>query len=136
MSFWDDVRKDLEKSWKEGLAAVKVGAAAVKVKAEELTEEGKKRYRIYELKTKVEKEISDLGGRVYDISGSRRNPLLDDKVKAAIGRIRKLENSVKKLEGKVVRKPARPGKKPGGRAVQKPARPGKTVRGRSKKVES
>jgi hypothetical protein len=120
MGFWDDVNKDLQRSWKEGIAAVKVGATAVRVKAEELTEEGKRRYRIYELKTKVEKEISDLGGRVYDISRSRKNPLLDMRVKAVIGRIRKLEDRLTKLEGKPVQKPARtrktvkrPGKKIG-----------------------
>lgn len=112
MSFWDDVRKDLEKSWKEGVAAVKSGATAVRVKAEELTEEGKKRYRIYELKTKVEKEVSDLGGRVYDISRSRRNPLLDTKVKAVIGRIRKLEDRLAKLEGGTVERPAKIRKTP------------------------
>ncbi len=107
MSFWDDVKTDLQKSWKEGLAAVRVGAAAVKVKAEELTEEGKRRYSIYELKAKVEKEISDLGGRVYDISRTRKNPLMDTKVKAVISRIRKLEDRLTKLEGIPVQKPAK-----------------------------
>jgi hypothetical protein len=107
MGFWDDVSKDLQKSWKEGIAAVRVGATAVRVKAEELTEEGKRRYRIYELKTKVEKEISDLGGRVYDLSRSRKNPLLDTRVKAVIGRIRKLEDGLTKLEGKPAEKPSK-----------------------------
>lgn len=107
MSFWEDVRKDLQKSWKEGLAAVRVGATAVKVKAEELTDEGKRRYHAYELKTRVEKEIADLGGHVYDISGSRRNPLLDPKVKAIIGRIRRLQNQLVKLESGSEKKPAR-----------------------------
>lgn len=121
MSFWDDVRKDLQKSWKEGLAAVKVGASAVRVKAEELTEEGKKRYRAYELKTRVEKEIAELGGRVYDMSGTKKNPLLDAKVKAVVSRIRKLEDQLSRLEGRPVKKPV-------------PQR--KTVRRRTKKIES
>lgn len=121
MSFWDDVRKDLQKSWKEGLAAVKVGASAIRVKAEELTEEGKKRYRAYELKTRVEKEIADLGGRVYDLSGTKKNPLLDAKVKVVINRIRKLEDRLARLEG---------------RPVEKPARQRKTVRGRKRKIGS
>ncbi|MEJ2683811.1 MAG: hypothetical protein P8Z71_05395 [Candidatus Sulfobium sp.] len=120
MGFWDDVSKDLQKSWKEGIAAVKVGATAVRVKAEELTEEGKRRYRAYELKTRVEKEISDLGGRVYDLSGSRKNPLLDTKVKAVIGRIRKLEDRLRVLEGKPARKPAKTRK-----AVKTASRKGK-----------
>lgn len=110
MSFWDDVKEDLQKTWKEGLAAVRVGATAVKVKAEELTEEGKRRYRIYELKTQVEREVSDLGGRVYDMSSSKKNPLLDTKVKAVIGRIRKLEDRLAKLEGRSPQKQVRAGK--------------------------
>lgn len=118
MSFWEDVKKDLQNSWKEGFAALKSGATTIRVKAEELTEEGKKRYRIYELKTKVEKEVSDLGGRVYDMSSSRKNPLLDTKVKAVVKRIRKLEEQITKLEGGKVLKPARP-RKPAKKRVRK-----------------
>ena len=104
MSFWDKVKKDIQKGLKEGMAFVKEGATVVMEKAEELTEEGKKRYNIFELKTKVQKEITELGGKVYDLSSKKKNPLLDNKVKANISRIKKLEVKIDKLEG--VRKKA------------------------------
>ena len=47
MDFWENVKKDLQKGVKEGLDFLKEGAAIVKVKADELTDEGKKRYKIY-----------------------------------------------------------------------------------------
>lgn len=100
MSFWDKVKKDIQKGLQEGMAFVKEGATVVMEKAEELTEEGKKRYNIFELKTKVQKEITELGGKVYDLSSKRKNPLLDSKVKANILRIKKLELKIDKLEGK------------------------------------
>lgn len=102
MNFWEKVKKDIQKGVKEGIGIVKEGAIAVKVKAGELTEEGKRRYKIFELKTKVQRELSELGGRVYDLSSKVKNPMLDKKVKAIVARVKKLEARVTKLEGKKV----------------------------------
>ena len=99
MNLWEKVKEDLQKGFGEGIIYVREGAAVVKKKAEELTGEGKRRYRLYELKTKVQKEISELGGKVYDLSGKVRNPMLDTKVKAIKARIKKLELEIVKLEG-------------------------------------
>ena len=99
MNLWEKVKADLQKGLGEGITYVREGAAVVKKKAEEFTEEGKKRYRLYELKTKVRQEISELGGKVYDLSGKLRNPMLDTKVKAIKARIKKLELEINKLEG-------------------------------------
>jgi peptidoglycan hydrolase CwlO-like protein len=98
MSFWEEVKKDLQKGVKEGIYLLKGKAIVVKEKAEELAEEGKRRYKIFELQTKVQKEITELGGRVYDLSSKLKNPLLDKKVKSLIARIKKLEKQVTKLE--------------------------------------
>lgn len=103
MNFWEYVKKDLQKGLREGIDYLKEGAAIVKVKAEELTDEGKKRYKIYELKTKVQKEISDLGGKVYDMSFKEKNPMQDKRVKAIIARIKKFETRIAGLEGKQVK---------------------------------
>lgn len=100
MSFWEKVKKDLQRGIKEGITAVKEGAAVVKGKVEELTEEGKRQYKIYALKTKVQKEIAELGGRVYDLSSKIKNPMLDRKVEAILSRIKKLEAQITKIEGK------------------------------------
>jgi peptidoglycan hydrolase CwlO-like protein len=112
MDFWESVKKDLEKGLKEGLDFLKEGAAIVKVKAEELTDEGKKRYKVYELKAKVQKEIEDLGGRVYDLSSKSKNPMQDKRVKAIMTRIKKFETRIAKLEGEEKRKPQKTAAKP------------------------
>lgn len=99
MNFWGKVKEDLQKGLEEGMTFVREGASVVKKKAEELTEEGKRQYRLYELKTKVQHEISELGGKVYELSGKVRNPMLDSKVKAIRARLKKLETEIMKLEG-------------------------------------
>ena len=100
MNFWAKVKKDLQNGVDEGIAFVKEGAAVVLKKAEELTEEGKKRYAVYELKSKVQKEIAELGGQVYDLSSKMKNPMLDSKVKDITARISRLEAQIVKIEGK------------------------------------
>ncbi len=100
MSFWTKVKKDLQTGVDEGLAFVKEGAAVVMRKAESLTDEGKKRYILYEMKAKVQKEIADLGGKVYDLSAKMKNPMLDTKIKEITSRIKKLEAEILKIEGK------------------------------------
>lgn len=100
MSFWDGVKKDLQKGWKEGIEAFKEGAVVVREKAEELTEEGKRRYAVHEIKTKVQKEIADLGGKVYELSSKTGNPLSNKKVQNIIARVNKLETELKRLERK------------------------------------
>ncbi len=100
MSFWNGVKKDLQKGWHEGVEAFKEGAVVVREKAEELTDEGKRRYAVHEIKTKVQKEIADLGGKVYELSSKTGNPLADKKVQTIIARVNKLESDLKKLERK------------------------------------
>lgn len=100
MNFWEKVKRDLQKGIKEGIEVVKEGATYVREKAEELTEEGKKRYKIFELKSRVQKEITELGGKVYDLSTKLKNPMLDKKVQAIVTRVKKLESQITKLEGK------------------------------------
>src|SRR4030065_2619294 len=98
MDFYQKIKGDLQKGIKEGITVVKEGAAVVREKVEELTEEGKKKYNMFLLKTKVQKEISELGGRVYDLSVKLKNPMGDKKVKALITRIQQLEAQVPRLD--------------------------------------
>jgi hypothetical protein len=102
MSFWSKVKRDLQKGVDEGLAFVKEGAAVVMKKAEELTDEGKKRYVLYEMKAKVQKEIAELGGQVYDLSAKMKNPMHDTKIKEMLARIKRREDEILKIEGKQV----------------------------------
>jgi peptidoglycan hydrolase CwlO-like protein len=93
MDLWEKVKRDVQKGVREGIAVIKE-------KAEELGEEGKKRIRLFELKTKIQSEFTELGGKVYSLSAKVKNPMLDKKVKAITNRIKKLEAEIAKLEGK------------------------------------
>lgn len=111
MDFWQKIKIDVRKGIKEGIGIVREGVTVVKTKAGELTEEGKRQLKIYELKTKVQREIAELGGKVYSLNSKMKNPMLDSKVKAVMGRIKKLEAQIVKIEDAKKKAPRRTAKK-------------------------
>jgi hypothetical protein len=111
MGFWDEVKRDFQQSLKESVHLLKEKATIMKDKAEALTEEGKKRYKIFDIQMRIQKEVGELGGRIYDLSSKSGNPLLDKKVRALIVRIKKLEMQVAKLKGKKDIKPKKSGRR-------------------------
>jgi hypothetical protein len=99
MGLWDRIQKDVKKGIDEGVAAVRKGATVAVEKAEELADEGKRRYKVFELKMKVQSNFTELGGKVYDLaSKSAKSPLLDAKVKSLVAGVKKLEAQIAKLE--------------------------------------
>jgi hypothetical protein len=98
MSFWQRIKKDLEKGVKSGVSIIKEGAQGAKEKVEELSEEAKIQYEISVLESKVHTWMTELGGRVYEVSHSLKNPMLDTKVKMMVTRISKLQARIEKLE--------------------------------------
>jgi len=112
MEFWEKVKRDIQKGIKEGIGMVSEGVTVVRQKADQLTEEGKRRLKLFELQTKVQKETAELGGRVYDLSSKKKNPMLDSKVKAVVSRLNKLETEMAKLEGRKTAAPSRAKTKP------------------------
>ncbi len=100
MNFWEKVEKDLQKEIKAGIAFLKESTSVIRKKAEELSEEGKRRQAVIQLKTNVRNEMAELGGRVYALIGTKDFPVKDKKVKAVAARIKKLEAQLTKLEGK------------------------------------
>jgi len=108
MGLWDRIKKDVKKGFEEGAAAVRQGATVAVEKAEELAEEGKRRYKVFELKQKVQSNFTELGGRVYDlVAKGAKNPLPDAKVKSTISGIKKLETQITKLENPSAKKGVR-----------------------------
>lgn len=104
MAQWDEIKKDLQQGWKEGVVALKEGMLVVKKKAGEMTDEGKKQYKVLSLKASIQKAIHDLGNRVYSLLSSPRtakNAASDAKVKAIVVQIRKYERQISELEGGV-----------------------------------
>ena len=142
MAFWDKLKKDIKKGIDEGLHAFKEGTTVIKKRAGTLSDDVKKKVKVFELKQKIQVQLTDLGGRVYEVaSDKRRNPLPNEKVTAIVEKIKKIEGQIEKLEARTAKKTtrrARPGKKTVRKTTKKvtakkPA--GKAVSGkRSKKV--
>jgi hypothetical protein len=108
MNFWDKIQKDMKKNIKEGLEFMREGSTAVSQRLEKLTEEGKKKYKIFNLNMKVQEEFAKLGGQVYDLTTKKsKNPLGNRKVNSIISKINKLETQITKLEKKSVKKTAK-----------------------------
>lgn len=99
---WDEIKNDLQQGLEKGMAAVKQGAVVVQKKAGELTEEGKRQYKVLRLKARIHEAITDLGAKTYVLlSGAKaKNPALDAGVKEITARIRDLEAQLGLLEGK------------------------------------
>ncbi len=102
---WDKIQKDMKKNIEEGLAIIKDGGTTVSKQIEKLTDEGKKKYRVFSLNMKVQDEFAKLGGQVYDLIVKKtKSPLNTRKVTSTIKRINKLEAQITKLKKKVVKK--------------------------------
>jgi len=126
---FDKIRKDVQKGIEEGIAVVKGGASVVSEKMGELTAEGKRQYKMFDLKAKIQSQMTELGGRAYDVLDSKKSPAADSKVKAVYLKIKKLEEQLGKLEAGKKTKAAAPRKA----AVKAKARPKKTTQAAAKK---
>jgi hypothetical protein len=106
----DKIKEDVKKGIEEGIAVVKEGASIVSGKMDELTAEGKRQYKMFELKWKIQSKITELGGRAYDVLDSKKSPVADNKTKTVYVKIKKLEEQLRKLEGDKEKKAAVPKK--------------------------
>ena len=123
---FDKIKKDVKKGIEEGITVIKEGASVVSEKMGELTAEGKRQYRVYDLKAKIQGQMTVLGGRVYDVLGSKKSPSADSKVKEVFVKIKKLEEQLRKFEGGKETKAAAP-KKPAAKAKATPKKTAQTV---------
>jgi len=87
-SLFDKIKKDVKKGIEEGIAAVKEGASVVSEKMGELTAEGKRQYKMFDLKAKIQSQMTELGGRAYDVLDSKKSPAADSRVKAVYAKIK------------------------------------------------
>jgi vacuolar-type H+-ATPase subunit I/STV1 len=90
MSFWERIKRDLEKDRTE------CGGTTSGKNAE--ADEVDVCHREIELKSKVRNWMADLGGRVYELSERIENPMKDMKVEMMLSRIKKLESQIRQLE--------------------------------------
>jgi hypothetical protein len=126
---FDKIKKDVKKGIEEGIAVVKEGASVVSGKMGELTAEGKRQYKMYDLKAKIQGQMTVLGGRVYDVLDTKKNPTADSRVKAVYEKIKNIEAQLAKLEGGEEKKPSAQKKQ----AAKVKATPKKTAKPLTKK---
>jgi hypothetical protein len=88
--------EDVEKELKRRMIAVKRGTIVVRRKAGDLSEEGKRQYRLIVLKTKVHNHLSALGARIYSLVSvnDKKNPALDSIVKDITAHIKWYEAEI------------------------------------------
>jgi hypothetical protein len=97
--FLNKIKKDVKKGWEEGLASVMQGANVVSVKMNELSEEGKRQYKLFNLHVKIKDQMNELGEIACAVLKSDKSLDEDKKIKAAFTKIKKLEWQLSKLAG-------------------------------------
>ncbi len=132
MSFWDKIQEDLKKNFQEGLEIFREGSSVVTDTLGKFTDEGKKKYKVFNLNMKVQEDFAKLGGAIYDlIEKKSKNPLANKQVKSIIARINKMENQITSFDAKDTKKtPKKKVKKTAKKTVKKSTAK-KTVRKRS-----
>ncbi len=98
---WERLKADLGKGLKKGILIVKNGSMAVRERAAGATDEGEQQRKIMSLKTRIYREIADLGARVYVLLGSKvKNPAEDAVVRDIEAQIRSYDAAIAALEKK------------------------------------
>ncbi len=100
MDLFDKIKTDLKKGVKEAMDVFKEGTIVVSQKVGELSAEGKRQYKIFDLKAKIQNQMAVLGGATYEALTSKKSPAADSKVKSTMAKIKKLEGQLGKLEEK------------------------------------
>jgi hypothetical protein len=102
MTFWDSIKKDIKKGIDEGIHVMKEGTATVIERAEALAEEGKKKIKVFEIKQKIQVQLTELGGKVHDLlEKNAKSPTAHPSVKNILKKIENLKEQLKKVEVKV-----------------------------------
>jgi len=96
---FEKIKKDLKKGIEEGFSALKEGATIVSKKINEVKVEGKRQYKIFDMKSKIHDQMAELGGRVYTVHSDNKSLDEDNKIKALSLKIKKLEWQLHKIEG-------------------------------------
>ena len=112
-SLFDQIRNNLKKGMEEGIAVLKEGANVVSVKMNELSAEGKRQYKIFNLNLKIRDQMNELGGMTYAVLDSGKSLDENKKIKATVAKIKKLEWQLSKIGGKKIKTaaPKKPAKK-------------------------
>ena len=100
MDILSGLKKDIEEGIKQGVDAVRSTATLVKETAAELTEKGKTQYHIYEMKSKLQKQLAALGGKLHQLAKEKKVKVSNQDLKKLLSSIDKTNAAISKLESK------------------------------------
>jgi len=98
-NLFEKIKINLKTGMEEGIAALKESANAVSLKMNELSEEGKRQYKIFNLTMKIQDQIKELGSMTYAVLDSMKSVDESKKIKTSFTKIKKLEWQLNKIEG-------------------------------------
>ena len=122
---FDKIKRDVKKGIEEGVATVMQGASIVSLKMNELSAEGKKQYKIFNLTVKIKDQLNELGDITYAVLDRRKSLDENKKIKAAFAKIKKLEWQLSKIGGKKIKTVS--AQKPAAKAKAKPRKISQTL---------
>lgn len=88
---WNKMKSDISRGLKEG-------AETVAKKTGEVSAEGQKKVKIFNLKRKIQDYMEDLGVAIYNAELKTPGYVTDETAKEAIEKIREANNRLKDLE--------------------------------------
>ncbi len=102
MNFFAKVRSGLKKAVDEGWLVVSEGAKVAEEKTKVVAKKGKLKYQVYTLQRRAEKYMTEIGGKVYDMSASPSdNPLSSQDIIDLVENVKEIEDEVKTLEEEI-----------------------------------
>jgi hypothetical protein len=95
---WNKMKSDISRGLKEGLDKVMEGAETVAKKTGEVSAEGQKKVRIFNLKRKIQGYMEDLGVAIYNAEVKTPGSVTDETAKEVIEKIKAANDQLKDLE--------------------------------------
>lgn len=83
------------------LESIRDGFELVVDKTEEYGKIGKLKVDIFSIKRNIEKQFTELGGRVFELLTEEKNVKTDDEVKKLVAEIKKLEEDLHQKEAEI-----------------------------------
>jgi len=95
---WNKMKSDISRGLKEGLDKVMEGAETVAKKTGEVSAEGQKKVKIFNLKRKIQDYMEDLGVAIYNAELKTPGSVTDETAKEVIEKIKAANDQLKDLE--------------------------------------
>lgn len=103
MGSWSKMREDITREMRGEVPRIKRRPGSVSKKADHLAQIGRLRYQIFLFEQKAEKNFSEIGERIYQLTQNNgaKNLVSDPTIKKKLADARKIERKLKSLHDKM-----------------------------------